>query len=61
MSENTKIERAKECIPVLRDVLEEVLEEGDSGRGPPLTASIDAAHALEGLDHAEEAFEAWEE
>ncbi|WP_276270927.1 hypothetical protein [Haloarcula litorea] len=61
MSEKTKTEQARECIPILRDVLEEVLEEGDSGRGPPLTASIDAAHALEGLDRGENALERWDE
>ncbi|SNZ12349.1 hypothetical protein SAMN06269185_1641 [Natronoarchaeum philippinense] len=60
MSEKSKTDRARECIPVLRDVLEEVLEEGDSGRGPPLSASIDAAHALEGLDRAEDSLEAWD-
>jgi hypothetical protein len=61
MSEKSKTDRARECIPVLRDVLEEVFEEGDSGRGPPLTSSIDAGHALEGLDRAEDALEKWDE
>ncbi|WP_162991462.1 hypothetical protein [Halostella salina] len=53
-------DEGRKRIDELRDMLEEILEEGDSGRGPPLSASIDAAHALEGLDRAEDALEAWD-
>jgi len=55
-----KEERVRRCLEELRDLLEEIVEEGNS-RHPGIDGTIDAARALEGLDRAEDAMDKWQE
>ncbi len=55
-----KEERGRRGLEELRDLLEEIVEEGNS-RHPGIGATIDAARGLEGLDRAEDALDKWQE
>jgi hypothetical protein len=54
-----KRERAERGLDDLREMLEEIIEVGNS-RHPGIDAEIDAARALEGIDRAEAALEKWD-
>jgi len=58
--EMNKEERGRRGLEELRDLLEEIVEEGNS-RHPGINATIDAARGLEGLDRAEDALRKWDE
>lgn len=55
-----KRERADRGLEELRDMLEEMLEVGDS-RHPGIDALADTVAALEGLDAADDALEKWDD